>query len=97
MEGHELIDALASMAVGVFGVGLIVCRLGWRKATQRVHELERQLERQIDDGYHGAGAVDATQVAERLDALTAQMERLGEGQDFLARIVADRERLPPAK
>ena len=97
MEGHELVDALMSMALGVFGVGLIVCRIGWRKANERVRELERKVELQVGDAYHGAGAMDATQVAERLDALTAQMERLGEGQDFLARVVADRERLPPAR
>jgi hypothetical protein len=93
MEGHELVDALMSMALGVFGIGLIVCRIGWRKATERIRELERQVEA----GDASPGAVDGARVSEQLDALAANVERLGEGQEFLARVIADRERLPPVK
>jgi hypothetical protein len=39
----------------------------------------------------GAGNADATQVNDALDAIAVEVERIGEGQRFLTKLLAERE------
>lgn len=86
MEGHELVDAILSVALGVFGTGLIICRIGWRRAEQKIRDLELELHRQSGP----AEVAGDTRLVERVESLAVQLDRLAEGQEFLSRVIADR-------
>jgi hypothetical protein len=87
MHGHELIDMLMSMAVAMFGTGLVISQVLYRRARERIHDLEREIR-----GHTPAleETTDPGDVSRQLESLAAQVDRLAEGQEFLSRVLADR-------
>lgn len=87
MHGHELIDMLMSMAVAIFGMGLVISQVLYRRATEKIRALEeeaRAQRRALE------GPTDPDLVSQRLESLAVQVDRLAEGQEFLSRVLADR-------
>jgi len=87
MHGHELIDMLMSMAVAIFGTGLVISQVMYRRAKERLRHLEG------DQGRHARTLEEPTDsrvVSRQLESLAAQVDRLAEGQEFLSRVMADR-------
>jgi hypothetical protein len=74
----------------VFG-GAIVTAVGfglaWARTRQRLDRLESRF-------LQSAVALDFEEVEERLNQMTARMEQMARGQEFLHQLVTGRRRLP---
>lgn len=72
------------LLLGIVSGASVAAALGfaWRRAAARVRELERRLEAR-------PAGEEREAVARQLEAPTAQVEQLTEGQDFLARVLAE--------
>jgi hypothetical protein len=83
--------SLATLLVGASTVA-ICCAVAWRRAVARVRRLEDRLlwEERRDQG----AAPDL--VSAQLEHMAGQIDRLSEGQDFLARVLAERSASHPA-
>jgi hypothetical protein len=68
---------------------LIVCALGWWRASRRVRWLETQV-------LPASGRDDAAERLERVvEGLATQVNELADGHDFLQRILTKRAASPP--
>lgn len=86
-----MIDAKAAVAIGSSFAGAIAfwaAAYGWGKWLNRPrHELPR-------DSYNQDARLERIEHA--LDAIAIEIERLGEGQRFTTKLLAERERSPQA-
>lgn len=80
---------LATIALSITATIAVTFGIGWFRASRRIRELERRV----------SGAAPETAVAQlesEVAALTAHLEELANGQDFLSRLVSERRPLPGA-
>ena len=92
MEGRELVEHILSLTLGIFGTALIISNIGWRRAAKRVRELEARLHH---EPAAVEGSAESSHLAQQVEVLTAQVDRLIDGQDFLARMIAERTQQRP--
>ena len=89
-EAGVVLVGLTTALAGVSAIA-VACGVAWRRAAARVQRLE--------DRILWAGKPDLStagpDLGAQLDQLAGQVERLTEGQDFLARVLADRGALQP--
>lgn len=84
----DSIDALVvAVALSVSVTLTVTFGIGWLRASRRVRDLERQL---------GGVAPDAmvARLETDLAALSENVEQLANGQDFLSRLVSERQQPP---
>lgn len=95
MSPDEVIVLYAYFAVG--GVALAAAfGFAWNRARRRVYQLEAQLSvREPVEPPHLVAEID--ELRQRLELLDEQIGRVADGQEFLARLVADRHAAPPVR
>ena len=85
---------IASAIIGAI-IGRAHERNKWheRLLTRSEHKLDepKRLVRAMDD-LRRSGPMDDATIAQALDAIAVEVERIGEGQRFLTRVLAERER-----
>ena len=77
---------------GVLATAAFVSTIGWVRASHRIHRLETRLLALLDRADRAPTSADP--LAEAVDRLEGQVERLAKGQAFLSDLVAGkRDRL----
>jgi hypothetical protein len=84
MDPIELL-AILGMITTPLSIGLLAAWLSARKEARLREELMREMRYQAPE--RGA---DARRLQETVESLAVEIERLGEGQRFTARLLADR-------
>lgn len=80
---------LATIALSITATMAVTFGIGWFRASRRIRDLERRM--------NGTGPDTAVaQLESEVAALTAHLEELASGQDFLSRLVSERRPLPGA-
>jgi hypothetical protein len=92
MTSAEVI--VIGLTTALAGVSAVAVSLGlaWRRAAARAARLE---ERILWAARPDLNPAASDLVSAQLDQLASQVERLTEGQDFLARVLADRAASQP--
>lgn len=85
-EADVAIVGLTTALTAVSAVA-VACGIAWRRAAKRVQRLEDRL---LWDAKPEPNTSARDRVTTQLDNLVGQIDRLSEGQDFLARVLADR-------
>ena len=78
------------VSFSTFGTALAFSAVGWWRSARRVRELEEKLDQSLE---LTAGREREEEMAARLEAYEAQLERLADGQEFLTQILKERPRL----
>ena len=78
---HHLFELLALASMGLFGTTAVFAAL-WVRARERATRAESLLE-----GMRMGGGMNSTSPA--LDAIAEEVERIGEGQRFITRIMSE--------
>ena len=90
-EAGVVIVGLTTALAGVSAIA-ISFGIAWRRAATRAQRLE---DRILWAAKQDLSAPASDLVGAQLDQLASQVERLTEGQDFLARVLADRGAVQP--
>ena len=86
---EELFFVGLLVAAAVSTTAAVIAGLGWRRAARRADRLEEHLLRH-SSSLPRSGTPDA--IALQVEGLAAQIDRVAEGQEFLARIIGERPR-----